>query len=167
MIPQLLVMIIVLMGVSGAGKTEVGRRLADQLGWVFYDADNFHSPSNVEKMSHGIALTDDDRKPWLESLRDLVRATLDAGASAVLACSALKAEYREYLLIDPNVRLVYLKGSFELIRERLSHRHGHFMNPDLLKSQFEALEEPGDAVTVDVSGTPEEIDSAIRKRLQV
>src|SRR5438270_12038372 len=99
-------MVIILMGVSGSGKTTVGRGLADELGWKFYDGDDFHPRANVEKMAHGVPLNDDDRAPWLESLRDLIRSCLGRGESAVLACSALKRSYREYLLIDENVRLV-------------------------------------------------------------
>lgn len=158
--------VIVIMGVSGAGKTAVGRLLAERLGWTFCDADDFHPASNIEKMSHNQPLTDDDRRPWLESLRQLVRTSLDSGSNAVLACSALKREYRDYLLIDPRVRLVYLKGSFSLIQERLSHRHGHFMPAGLLESQFEALEEPPDAITIDITGTPDEIAGRIIEELK-
>jgi gluconokinase len=158
-------MIIVVMGVSGAGKTTVGLLLAEQLGWTFYDADDFHPRSNIEKMSHGVPLTDADRRPWLESLRELVRTTLGSGSNAILACSALKADYRDYLVIDARVRLVYLKGSFSLIQDRLSHRRGHYMDAALLESQFSALEEPADAVVVDVSGTPAEVVQTIRMRL--
>jgi gluconokinase len=160
-------MIIILMGVSGAGKTAVGRLLAEQLGWTFYDADDFHPPSNVEKMKHGEALTDADRRPWLEALRALVRATLDSDSNAVLACSALKSEYRDCLLIDTRVKLVYLKGSFSLIQGRLRHRHGHFMTAALLESQFIALEEPSEGVMVEISGTPDEIIQTIRARLGI
>jgi gluconokinase len=159
-------MVIVLMGVSGAGKTVVGRLLADRLGWTFYDADDFHPASNIEKMSHDQPLTDADRRPWLERLRQLVRTTLDSRSNAVLACSALKREYREYLLIDPRVRLIYLRGSFSLIQERLSHRHDHFMPADLLESQFKALEEPSDAIAVDISGTPSDIVGKILEELK-
>src|SRR2546423_15527042 len=112
-------MIIVLMGVAGSGKTTVGRLLAAQAGATFYDADDFHPRANVEKMRRGVPLTDADREPWLEALRDLVRACLERGERAVVACSALKAEYRKYLLIDERVKLVYLKGDFALIEARL------------------------------------------------
>jgi gluconokinase len=158
-------MVIIVMGVSGAGKTTVGLLLAEQLGWRFYDADDFHPRSNIEKMSHGQPLSDADRQPWLQSLQELVRATLDSGTNAVLACSALKSEYRDYLLIDARVRLVYLRGSFSLIQDRLNRRRGHYMDAALLQSQFSVLEEPSDAVAVDVSGTPPEVVQTIRAKL--
>ena len=158
-------MIIVLMGVSGSGKTTIGRLLSEQLGWVFYEADDYHSPASVEKMRGGVALDDEDRRPWLATLRDLLRACLKRDESAVLACSALKRRYREFLLIDESVVLVFLKGDYQLIESRLALRRGHYMNPSLLGSQFETLEEPADAVQVDVTSSPEEIAEEIRGRL--
>jgi gluconokinase len=158
-------MIIVLMGVSGSGKTTVGRLLAEQLGWVFYEADDYHSPASVEKMGSGVPLDDEDRRPWLEALRDLIRASLGRDESAVLACSALKERYREFLLIDERVVLVFLKGDYQLIEGRLARRRGHYMNPSLLGSQFETLEEPAAAVQVEVTSSPEEIVGEIRGRL--
>ena len=158
-------MVIVLMGVTGSGKTTIGRRLAAELGWKYFDADDFHPRANVEKMRTGIPLDDVDRIPWLETLRDLIRNCLEQGENAVLACSALKQSYREYLLIDERVKLIYLKGEYELIEKRLSERQGHFMNPKLLKSQFTALEEPEPDVQVDISLSPGEITQAIRNRL--
>ena len=160
-------MVIILMGVSGSGKTTIGRRLADELGWKFYDGDDFHPRANVEKMAHGVPLDDEDRAPWLESLRDLIRSCLVRGESAVLACSALKRSYREYLLIDENVKLVYLKGDYELIEDRLEGRRGHFMKPKMLDSQFDALEEPERGLTVDISLPPEKIIETIRSRFGV
>jgi gluconokinase len=156
-------MVIVLMGVSGSGKTTVGRGLADALGWAFYDGDDFHPRSNVEKMARGEPLDDEDRAPWLERLRELIRACLARGESAVVACSALKRSYREYLLIDDAVKLVYLKGDYELIEDRLENRRGHFMKPDMLDSQFAALEEPRRGLTVDISLPPEKIIEIVRR----
>lgn len=153
------------MGVAGSGKTTVGRRLAEELGWEFYDADDFHPPSNVEKMARGVPLDDADRGPWLESLRGLVRAALEGGAGAVLACSALKERYRERLLVDGRVRLVYLKGDRGLIGRRLAARRGHFMKPELLDSQLAALEEPPPETHIDISPDPAAVVRAIRARL--
>jgi len=160
-------MIIILMGVSGAGKTVVAQLLAEELGWSFYDADDFHPRSNIEKMTRREALSDEDRRPWLEALSALIAQKLASGDNAILACSALKSEYREYLLIDPQVRLVYLKGSFSLIQQRLDDRRGHFMTAALLQSQLDALEEPSDAIVVDVSASPQELVRAIRAKLGV
>jgi gluconokinase len=160
-------MVIVLMGVSGSGKTTIGRGLADELGWKFYEGDDFHPRSNVEKMARGLPLDDEDRAPWLKSLRDIIRSCLARGENAVLACSALKRSYREYLLIDENVELVYLKGDYELIEDRLENRRGHFMKPEMLDSQFAALEEPQRGLTVDISLPPEKIIETIRSRFGV
>jgi gluconokinase len=156
---------IVLMGVAGSGKTTVGRMLAAELGWQFYDADDFHPPANVTKMARGIALEDTDRLPWLDTLRTLIRTCLERGESGVLACSALKASYRDYLLLDARVKLVYLKGDVALIRERLENRHGHFMRTEMLESQFAALEEPEGNLHFDIAAAPAEIARAIRTRL--
>jgi gluconokinase len=161
-------MIVILMGVAGAGKTTVGRLLAGELGWEFYDADDFHPPANVEKMRRGVALSDEDRRPWLEALGALVRDRLARGRSAVLACSALRESYRrDYLLAGGRVALFYLKVGRDTIRQRLSERPGHFMNPDLLDSQFAALEEPGRETHLDASPPPGEIVKEIRRRLGV
>src|SRR5712691_4912310 len=141
-------MIIVLMGVTGSGKTTVGRLLAEHLGWTYVDADNFHSELNIEKMKGGIPLNDVDRKPWLESLRELVRDCLFRSENAVLTCSALRESHREFLLLDERVKLVYLKGDYQLIQERLAQRHDHYMDPKLLDSQFETLEEPSECLRV-------------------
>ena len=159
-------MVIVLMGVTGCGKTTVGVLLAEQLGWEFYDADDFHPPENVEKMRIGVPLTDADRTPWLEALKSLIHGAHEKEQNFVLACSALKHQYRKILRHDLQpVRFVYLKGSPELIRERLEARKGHYMNPTLLKSQFSALEEPKDAVYVDIAREPDKIVAAIREQL--
>jgi gluconokinase len=157
-------MVIILMGVAGSGKTTVGRELAGELGWKFYDADDYHPRSNVEKMSHGVPLDDADRAPWLERLRELIESCLARGEDAVLACSALKESYRRTLVVDDRVKLVYLKGDRELLLERLSERHGHFMKPEMLDSQLATLEEPQRALTVDISETPEEIAAKIREQ---
>ena len=150
--------IIIVMGVSGSGKSTVGKALADELGWAFFDADDFHPASNVEKMARGDALSDQDRQPWLESLHDLIKTQLKSDQASVLACSALKQSYRDTLRGKlANVRFLYLDGSFELIKGRLSERSGHFMKADLLKSQFAALEEPTDAVWVSIDQDVAEI----------
>ena len=160
-------MVVLVMGVAGSGKTTVGRRLADALGWEFYDADDFHPRANVEKMARGVPLDDEDRGPWLEALREVVRAALERGGGAVLACSALKECYRERLLVDERVKLVYLKGDRGLLRRRLSARRGHFMRPEMLDSQLAALEEPGPETHFDASAAPDELVGAIRDRLGI
>ncbi|MFL6209570.1 MAG: gluconokinase [Pyrinomonadaceae bacterium] len=160
-------MVIVLMGVAGSGKTTIGRRLAAELGWRFYDADDYHPRSNVEKMRQGRPLTDDDRRPWLQTLHDLMAASLARAEHAVLACSALKESYRAYLLFDERVKLVYLKGDHELIAARLKQRHDHFMKPQMLDSQFATLEEPTQGLRIDVSLSPAEIIQTIRGGLGV
>lgn len=160
-------MIIVLMGVTGAGKTTIGRLLAEKLGWTFYDADDFHPQSNVEKMRRGEPLTDDDRVAWLDSLEELIRNKLQSQTNIVLACSALKASYRSNLLIDAQVRLVYLKSTRSLIEERLAERRGHYMNPSLIESQFEILEEPERAIVFDAAGSPEGVVAGIREKLRI
>jgi gluconokinase len=159
--------IAVVMGVSGAGKTTVGEALARELGCRFLDADDYHPPENVAKMAAGQALDDQDRGPWLDRLNRELWQCDARDASVVLACSALKESYRELLLIDERVALVYLKGDYELIRERLDGRDGHFMKASMLDSQFAALEEPGRALTVDASSTPAEIVRTVRDSLGV
>ncbi|NWF63361.1 MAG: gluconokinase [Chloroflexi bacterium] len=151
------------MGVSGSGKTTVGSLLADELGWDFYDADDFHPPANREKMAHGVALNDEDRAEWLNSLQSLVRKNLNEEQSFVLACSALKQRYREALAVNEKVWFVYLRGSYDQIETRMRRRKNHYMTVQLLQSQFEALEEPQEAVVVDISDTPEIIVQIIRK----
>lgn len=144
-------MIVILMGVSGAGKTAVGERLAVRLGWAFHDGDDFHPEVNVRKMSAGEPLTDEDRRPWLAAIRELIEALGRKGTDAIVACSALKDEYRRYLLAGaPSARIVYLRGTPLLIEERLRWRRGHFFRADLLASQFATLEEPSSAAVVDV-----------------
>ena len=159
-------MIVILMGVVGAGKTTVGRLLAEQSGWEFADADDFHPPSNVEKIRQGGALNDDDRKPWLERLRAAITQWIGQRRNVVLACSALKRSYRQELEVSPEVRFVYLKGTANLIARRLQSRQGHFAGEQILASQFADLEEPDDALTVAVDQTPEAIAAEIRAQLK-
>lgn len=162
-------MVVILFGVSGAGKTHVGRLLARELGWSFYEGDAFHSPEHVERLRRGIPLTDADRRPWLDALRGVVDRLLARGEHAVLACSALKTSYRQHLRIDDRVRFVYLAGDYDLIASRLRRRQEHFMNPGLLASQFATLEPPRgeEALVVDVSSSPEELVAEIREGLGV
>ena len=161
-------MIIVLMGVTGSGKTTVGKLLAADLGWSYFDADDFHSEQNIEKMKSGMPLNDADRTPWLESLRELIRDCLTRDENAVLACSALKESYRrEFLLLDERVKLVYLKGDYQMIRDRLAQRRGHYMDPNLLESQFETLEEPKECLRIDASSDPTVIVNIIRNDLGI
>lgn len=148
------------MGVTGSGKTTLGKMLAEQLGWEFFDADDYHPLENIRKMSAGIPLTDDDRSGWLNSLSSLVKSTLREGKSAVLACSALKQRYRDVLNVAPLlVRFVYLKGSLEQIQTRVKERKEHYMKAGMVESQFAALEEPEDALVVNIDNT---IDSCLK-----
>lgn len=158
-------MVIILMGVTGSGKTTVGLALAESLLWQFVDADDYHPPANVAKMRAGIPLDDADRAPWLASLRDAIVGWLQTGTDVVLACSALKQAYRKELLIGPDVKLVYLCGNRDLIAHRLSQRQGHYMDPKLLASQFATLEEPGGAVAVDIDADVPDIVTEIRQAL--
>lgn len=159
-------MIIITMGVSGSGKTTIGRCLATVLGWPFYDGDDFHPQANVDKMAQGMPLTDADREPWLQAMHEHIATLIRRGENAVLACSALKRAYRRQIVGTlKQVHFVYLRGSFDLIQSRLAARQGHFMPSDLLASQFDTLEEPEHAVTVDVTYTPAEIVEHIRQAL--
>jgi gluconokinase len=162
-------MVIILMGVSGSGKTTLGKRLAADLGWPFYEGDDFHPQANIEKMAHGEALNDDDRWPWLDALRAQIETLLAQGRPAVISCSALKRAYRERLMsTHPDVRVVYLRGTYVLIQQRIAARHGHFMPAKLLMSQFETLEEPEaseNALLVDVAQPSAVLVSEIRRAL--
>jgi gluconokinase len=156
--------VIILVGVSGSGKSTVGKLLARDLACEFYEGDEYHSQANKDKMHRGIPLTDEDRWPWLDAIRHLITELLASQKTAVIACSALKRAYRDVLRLD-GVVFVYLKGRFDLLRERLEHRRGHFFDPDLLDSQCRTLEEPRRAITVDVAQTPEGIAREIEERL--
>lgn len=161
-------MFLIVMGVSGSGKSTVGKLLAAKLGYPFYDGDDFHPAANVEKMSRGIPLDDADRAGWLAALADLIRGSLQRGEAGVLACSALKQRYRDQLCLDPaQVKFIYLKGSYELIKARMLSRPGHYMKPGMLDSQFAALEEPADALTVDIGPSPEEVVVEVIGRLDL
>ncbi|MBF2028005.1 MAG: gluconokinase [Oscillatoriales cyanobacterium C42_A2020_001] len=159
-------MIIVVMGVSGVGKTTIGTLLAQQLNIPFYDGDDFHPEANIAKMQHGVPLTDSDRRLWLHTLHDLIQQLAEAQQSAVIACSALKNSYRQILAEgSEDVRFVFLHGSYDLIQQRLQQRRQHFMSASLLQSQFEALEAPADVLTVEITDTPEAIATTIRNQL--
>jgi gluconokinase len=144
--------------------------LADQLGWTFYEADDFHSLANVEKMQGGHPLTDEDRWPWLERLRNQIKRSISAKEEAVLACSALKRAYRERLRVSDDVKFVFLRGDYALIEKQLHGRRGHFMSPALLRSQFADLEELGsneDALTIELGRTPELLVEEIKVKLRL
>ena len=159
-------MIVILMGVSGVGKTTIGQVLSDKLGWPLFDADEFHSPASIEKMRNGIPLQDADRWPWLDRMNAMLVEKEGRGESVLLACSALKQVYRDRLAKGTaDLRWIYLKGSFDLIRERLEARKGHYMKAGLLESQFATLEEPGNALDIDTADTPDAIADAILHQL--
>jgi gluconokinase len=157
--------IVIIMGTTGAGKTTIGTMLAKQLNWEFADADNFHPPASIEKMSRGIPLNDADRAPWLAAMRKAILKWIAAGKNVVLACSALKRAYRDELRPSPEVKIIYLKGTYTLFAERIRHRRGHFAGEQILAGQFADLEEPDDAITVDAAESPDEIVAGIRKQL--
>jgi carbohydrate kinase (thermoresistant glucokinase family) len=163
-------MVVVIWGVAGVGKTTVGELLARELGWKFYEADEFIPPANIEKMNRGEPLTDEDRQPWLQRLRERIEQSLDANENAVLACSALKRKYRDQLRVSPEVKFVFLRAERARILEQLKTRRGHFFDPKLLESQFADLEGPkstDDSITVELSETPvatvEKIEASLRE----
>ena len=162
-------MVVIIFGVAGAGKTTVAQLLAEEFGWRFYEADDFHSQANIDKMRQGVPLTNEDRWPWLESLRQLIKRCLAADENALLACSALKGAYRRHLRVSDNVKLVFLRGNYELIANQLRQRHGHFMNPALLQSQFADLEEPQPterAAVIELGRSPSELVREIKRKLR-
>jgi gluconokinase len=149
---------IILMGVSGCGKTSVGQALPEALGWPFYDGDDFHPQANIDKMSKGSPLDDSDRQPWLELLHQLIADHLDSDRSLIMACSALKAKYRQTLRGRlESILFVHLAGSFELIYSRMRNREGHYMKADMLRSQFDGLELPEEALQLSVEASVSQI----------
>ena len=158
-------MIVIVMGTTASGKTTIGSLLAKKLGWEFADADNFHPPANVDKMKHGIPLTDADRMPWLKALHGKIVQWNSGNRNVVLACSALKQSYRDELASGSEVKFVYLQGSYELFLKRVLERKGHFAKQDLLASQFADLEEPTDAITIDARETPKEMVEEVSRQL--
>jgi gluconokinase len=162
-------MVVIIFGVSGAGKTTIGQLLGEEFGWRFYEADDFHSQANIDKMRQGVPLTDEDRWPWLENLGELIKRCIAAGENAVLACSALKEAYRRRLRVNADAKLVFLRGDYELIANQLRQRRGHFMNPALLQSQFADLEEPlptEGAVVIELGRSPRELVQEIKSKLR-
>ena len=158
-------MVIILMGAAGAGKTTVGRRLSQELQWTFLDGDAVHSPENIAKMARGTPLTEEDRRPWLQTLRGSIAGWIEGRIDAVLACSLLTSAHRFAVLagFEPHVKLVYLQASRELLKTRLSSRTGHFAGVALLDSQLALLKEPADALTVDASQPAAELVQTIRR----
>ena len=160
-------MISLLMGVAGSGKTTVGRQLAAELHWPYYEADDFHSPANKEKMGRGVPLDDDDRAPWLASIRHAMGECVAQGRSAVFSCSALKEKYRQVLAAGlPDLRLFYLSGDRDLLLQRIAGRTGHYMKPGMLDSQLATLEAPAHALALDISQTPADLVATIRRALE-
>jgi len=160
-------MIILVMGTTGAGKTTVGEMLASRTGWIFLDADDFHPPANIEKMKHGIPLTDADRIPWLEKIHAKLLSISSEGTSAVLACSALKQSYRDQLSAGIDLRIIYLRGTYDQMCRHIEARHGHFAGQSILAGQFADLEEPKNATVLDVSLSLQEIVSAAIEQLHL
>ena len=157
--------ILIVMGVSGCGKTTIAARLAEKLGWTFIESDNNHSEAHIRKMASGVPLTDADRQPWLETLHDLLADLSSKDQPAILACSALKEKYRQTLTTGLiNIRFVYLKGAYGLILQRMQTRQ-HYMKPSMLRSQFDALEEPDNALVFDIALPLERIVSEILRQI--
>ncbi|PTY05282.1 gluconate kinase [Opitutaceae bacterium EW11] len=154
------------MGVAGCGKTTVGQKLAEELGWRFDDADQFHPEANIAKMTAGVPLDDTDRQPWLRAIRTHIETMLRRDTSIVVTCSALKQRYRDEILGSPSAKLVYLRGTPELLQKRIEARKEHFMKPTMLASQLAALEEPKDAITLDIAAGPAELVAKIRRAIE-
>jgi len=160
-------MVILLMGTTGAGKTTVGKILAARLHWIFLDADDFHPQSNIEKMHNGIPLTDSDRLPWLEKIHAELLRLCGTGTNIVLACSALKQSYRDLLSAGLTMQIVYLRGTYDVMRHHIESRRGHFAGESILAGQFADLEEPHNALVVEVSRTPQQLASEIIASLRL
>jgi gluconokinase len=160
-------LILLVMGVTGAGKTTIGELLAQRLDWIFLDADDFHPAANIAKMKQGIPLTDADRVPWLAAIHTELEGQSAAGKSCVLGCSALKKSYRETIGTGLEMKIVYLKGSYEEMRAHILARHGHFAGEGILAGQFRDLEEPQDAIVVSVSRNPDEIVKEVLQELKL
>jgi gluconokinase len=161
-------MVIITMGVEGTGKTTIGKMLAEKLGWKFYDADDYHPKRNIEKMRRGIPLNDEDRWPWLKEVRKVIDSSLNLNEPSIIACSALKSSYRQYLKQqNDKIIFVYLKGDKNTISKRLALRKGHFAGTQLLESQLQTLEEPECVLTCDISRQPEVITDYIIEKLEL
>lgn len=158
-------MVLIIMGVSGCGKTTIGKMLSAKLNWKYFEGDEYHPQENIEKMKNGIPLDDSDRKPWLLKLRSIIQDSQNQKNNIVLTCSSLKESYRNILKVNNEVKFVYLKGSYGLIEKRMSERKDHFMKPGMLQSQFDALEEPADAIIIDIDNSSENILTQILNKL--
>ncbi|MHB1688346.1 MAG: gluconokinase [Ignavibacteriaceae bacterium] len=159
-------MVLIIMGVSGSGKTTIGKLLSDKLGWRFYEGDEYHPKENIEKMKNGISLNDEDRKPWLMKLRSIIEESISKKNNIIISCSALKESYRKILQVNNEVNFVYLKGSFEMVEKRMKEREDHFMKPGMLQSQFDALDEPKNAIIVDIENSSEKITINILNKIK-
>ena len=159
-------MIFIVMGVSGSGKSTVGKAVSKELGWKFYEGDEYHPAENVQKMKTGIPLNDEDRLPWLLSLRKIIGDAIEKKENIIISCSALKKVYRNILQVNNQVVFIYLKGNYDFIRERMEKRANHFFKPALLKSQFETLEEPEGAIEIDISVSAESITKELVNRIK-